>query len=134
MVRVFSPAKKVFDGQTTTGWSKSLPVTDFKNVIIALVVTGTGTASVKPAVGISTGAGNIPTFSTSAGVDNLWSYCSFSDVDDQTPVDGSTGLSITTAGTYILEANVDGADFAAIHLSAVSGLTITSYIKGYTND
>lgn len=134
MPRTNTAPYKIIDSITTTGVSKAIPVTTSKDVTVAIVTSGTVNLQVQPLVGMKQSVNGTVDFSAAAGDGNLWSTASFSDVNDQSPVDGSTGLTITSAGVTLIEFNVDGVDFAGLKVSAYTSGTISAYLVAYSND
>lgn len=134
MARIEYGPIKILDSVTATGKSSAFPVSDFQHVTIALFCSGTPSYTVKPLVGIKTTVtDNTVDFSSAISANNIYSNVSFSDINDQTALDGSTGLAITSAAK-IIDFNVSGVDFAGIDLSAYTSGTITAYLVAYTNE
>lgn len=118
----------MLSGKTTTGHSDPIKVTDFRNAVIVVSSSGNAnfTLKVKGAIATHLSDVNAPTFSSAASPTNQWAYVQSVNLDDGTPVTGSTGIS--TAGTDICKAyeiNVNALDFIDLELSAISAGAVT---------
>lgn len=134
MARIEYGPIKILDSVTATGKSKAFPVSDFQHVAIALFCSGTPSYTIKPLVGMkSTGTQSTVDFNSALATNNIYGNVSFSDIDDQTAIDGSTGLAVTSAAK-IIDFNVAGVDFAGLDISAHTTGTITAYLTAYTNE
>lgn len=135
MPRLKRPVAILLDNVSATGASRAVNVEGYTHVSIALVTSNSANLQIQPLVGMKTADPSSSTDFTSAkSVGNLWSTVSFTDVNEQSAIDGSTGLVVNTDTVKIIELNVNGKDFVGLNVSAYTAGNLTAFITAYTNE
>ncbi len=126
----------VLDAKAATGVGVTIPVRDFRNCVIAIGTASSANLTVKckGAVALANSDYTAPDFSAAQTVANNWSYVQMVDLNDGTPVTGSTGF--VAAGTdafKLYEVNVNGLDFITLDVTARSAGSVTATAQLSTN-
>lgn len=131
--------RKIFSAQATNGVSLPINIADERNVsVIIFIAAGfaTGTLKFQAAIGDPNApAGNSegnPDFSVARSVTNMWNYVQVINLDDGSPIDGSTGIPLTANGMYLVELNTDGLTTVSLEIAAATGAgAVTAVASAY---
>lgn len=122
----------LFDGKTTIGWgTKSICISDFKNVIFGVFTTGNANCTILPYISLSD---NEPTWTSAVSPSNRYASIAIWELGAPTLINGTTG--ITASGTDIARyymVNTDAQAWLNFNISAISAGAVTLVVKAFTN-
>src|SRR3990167_1628559 len=101
---------------TGTTLSAAYNVSEFRNVVISVGVTGPVNHKIFVKGAIGDGA---PNFNASRSRTNQWEYIDIVDLEDGASIDGDTGVNFTTTDVRMFEVNDNVLDWIAIHETAI---------------
>jgi len=98
----------ILTAKGATGVGTTILVEDYRNIMLSFATDGGTDANltVKFQGSIATDA---PTFSAAQSVSNHWDYIEVIDIEDGEPIDGDTGLAVSSTDDYrLFEVNTNG--------------------------
>ena len=122
----------LLDEAAADGWSRTENVYDYRHVLI--VVSTSDSANLTLKIAGSVLDQDAIDFTSSAAVDNEWSYLAAYDYDTAVITTGSTGIAYTgtdAVKTYMV--NIDAMKTLAVELSGYSAGKATVKLFGVTN-
>lgn len=130
----------IMDAKTTTGIGNTIDVGDFRNCVISISTASSAALTVKAQGAIGKNTNSIttdllaPDFSAAQSVSNQWSNIQMVDLNDGSPVTGTTGVVLTgTDICKLYEVNINGLDFLNFDVTAISAGAITITIQLSSN-
>lgn len=118
--------KQTYDcltAKTATGAGNAIQTQQFQYAVIRITVSGTVNMTVSVKASADT---NVPpTFSSASSNTNPWFYVGVINQDTTLPIAGSTGITLTVAGTYSYTVNADALEYVT--------LDVTNYTSGTIN-
>ena len=131
----------MFDGKTTTGFSQAYLGEDFRNAVVEITVTGaTPTVLLKfigsnlsPVNSTAVASSQYPVFSNADSATNPWSYIEVQDLADGSSKTGSTGVTLSAAGTSKYEFNTNGMRWFGLQLATMTTATVSATLSFYDN-
>ena len=148
-MRVSSIGNTIFDAAAANGNGTTFRVEEYKNIILAVTISGTISAGTLKLVGSigdvnksndnPGGAQATPTPFPNYGVAptrlNQWGYIQSVNIDTGAVINGSVGLPLTGNGTFLLAVNSDALSHLNIELAGVTGSgNVTVTASGYGED
>ncbi len=139
MSRTEGPLPKVYnsftilDAASTTGKGVDINVQEFRNILLSLATDGGGDAAltIKIQGSISKDA---PDFDAVQSVTNHWDYISVVDLQNNSAIDGDTGISVATADDFrLLEVNINALRWLNVNVTARTEGEVTVKALLFTN-
>lgn len=128
--RKWLQSTKLIDGATSTTQSNPYPIEDYTNMMLTIASGDTPEATVKVVGSFQL---EKPDFSQSADVDNQWSYISVRNLEDGTNIDGTTWISISSAGVESYLVNTPWLRWIWVVVSAYTTGTIDVSLNGFSS-
>lgn len=121
----FYPEENIFDAKAATGVSGTVFCGDFRHVQFDYGTTDSATMTIKVLVAMGE---TPPDFSSAASATNRYNEADYALSDNGGAItDGDTGIVFSgTDGVGYISVNVDGADWAALKITAYTQGTITA--------
>lgn len=118
----------IFDAKASAGVGKVIPCQDFRHAVLAFATSGNANLTIKFAGAVCDGAtdGQPPDFGAAQSPTNIWDYIEVTDLQDGTPIDGDTGISLSgTDDVRLLQMNIDGLKYLTGIITARSAGAVT---------
>ena len=123
----------ILDAANSTGAGVTLKVEEFRNIILAFMTDGGGDAALTAKVQGSISAA-APNFGAAQSKTNHWDYISVVDLQNNSAIDGDTGISVATADDYrLLEVNVNALRWINVVITARTEGELTVKAQPFTN-
>lgn len=122
-MRTFQDAFKMLDAAAATGAGYAMDIASFRHFVLAIVTANSANFTIKIQGSIQT---TQPTWTSASTPANQWNYVQALDLNDQSVVNGSAGVSAT--GTDInrqLEVNTNGLRWVNVIITAYAAGNIT---------
>jgi len=134
MSKTYIAGKVLMSAQATTGIGSIQPfrVKDYDKLTVCIATSGTATLTVRCKGALGETA---PTFTSAASATNPWGALQMIDLDDGSPVNGSTG--VVVSGTDIVklyEVNTNTIDWLAFDVVSRSAGSVTITITPAGSD
>lgn len=108
----------VLDAAATTGAGKAIYVGDKRHAVFSFATDGGGDAALTVKFQGST-QDEAPTFGAAQSVSNMWDYVQVKDLEDNSTLDGDTGVTVATADDYRqLEVNTNHLKWISANVTA----------------
>lgn len=107
-------------------------VSAFRNTVVMLTVTAGGTAGAKLFFRASAQEAK-PDFAAGVTASNFHSPVQVKNLSDGTTINGTTGIDITTTGTYMLEVNTNLITWLGLDVTTINGAVFNVDVISGTN-
>lgn len=127
---------QAFSAKAANGVSIAIPCRDFRNCVLNLGTASSAAMTIKAQGAISSSATDYtaPDFSAAQTVTNNWGNVQMIDLNNGSPIDGTTGIVLTGTDVFKLyEINVNGLDFISFIVSGYSAGTATIEVQLTSN-
>lgn len=130
-MRTFQDTITILSAVAATGLGTVIEVSDFTHLEVLLATANNATLTVKL---VGSNALSKPDFTAAATPANPWSYIQMIDLNDQSVINGATGVAYTgTDSTRMFEANINALKWASLIVTAYSGGNLTGQVMPFSN-
>lgn len=127
----YADTKTLLDNVSSTGESNGLNVKDYRHIVLAVGTSNSADLTVQVQGAIDD---EQPDWSSSPSETNLWSYIAVKDLEDQSTIEGDTGITRSgTDDTQLVEVNVNALNWLAVDVTAYSAGNVTVKAVAYGN-
>lgn len=135
-MRVKQLAKVLLSGTGANGVTpNAFETVEYQNLTIAVTISAgfsAGTLKFQGSINDIAGELTQPNFANPASATNQWGYVQTVNLDTGATINGSSGLSLASAGTFLLEVNANGLSLLSAEISGLTGSgTIDVVASGY---
>lgn len=118
------------DAKGDEGVGTTIHVESYQNIVVAISTNGVGGGEAVTIKALGSISENAPDFSSAKAHDNHYEYIQVIDYEDNTGIDGNTGITASGANVVrLVQFNVDGLKWVNFELSSITG-TLEVYIVG----
>ena len=120
----------IADAQGATGIGKVINVQDFRHAVISVTGDNTSDFTIKAQGSIQS---NKPDFAASVSPTNAWDFVQLKDLEDESGVDGDTGVVVSSDESRLFEVNVNGLEWFSTRVTSYTSGNVTVKIRLFDN-
>jgi hypothetical protein len=123
------PQKKILDAKAATGAGVAMLVENFDHLALTLASDTNATFTVKVQGSHSVAE---PAWESAQSATNLWDYVQVKDIEDNSAIDGDTGIAFTVDDVRQFELNCNGLRWINVIVTAYTDGNIHCWGKGFS--
>lgn len=130
-MRFATPEQALMTNKAATGIGSEMLVESFQHVILTIAGGNTSVLTVKIKASMSDAK---PDFSAAQSETNRWDYVQLKDLQDNSTINGDSGVALAANDVRQFEVNTNGIRFICPDVSAYTSGRVSVYGKGFENE